>query len=110
MDVHTSSHLITAKCLFSTSKAIGFQMIVLFDNTHNSSGMIYVSKTINGHPSASVMVNKSGKYDVFLIPILDGTGITESAVVHRSIVVESNNRGKKYMCIRTCFCYLRLRG
>ena len=49
--------------------------------------MLYANQSSDGHSSASVEVMATGMYQVSVLPIAEGVGITESIVEHREIVM-----------------------
>ena len=63
-----------------------FQMIVLQNNL-DQGYMLYANQSSDGHSSASVEVMATGMYQVSVLPIVEGVGITESIVEHREIVM-----------------------
>ena len=63
-----------------------FQMIVLQNNL-DQGYVLYANQSSDGHSSASVEVMATGMYQVSVLPIVEGFGITESIVEHREIVM-----------------------
>ena len=63
-----------------------FQMIVLQTNL-DQGYVLYANQSSDGHSSASVEVMATGMYQVSVLPICKGVGITESIVEHREIVM-----------------------
>ena len=49
--------------------------------------VLYANLSSDGHSSASVEVMDTGMYQVSVLPIVEGVGITESVVEHREIVM-----------------------
>ena len=63
-----------------------FQMIVLQSNL-DQDYVLYANQSSDGRSSASVEVMATGMYQVSVLPIIEGVGITESSVEHREIVM-----------------------
>ena len=63
-----------------------FQMIVLQNNL-DQGYVLYANQSSDGHSSASVEVMATGMYQVSVLPIVEGFGITESMLEHREIVM-----------------------
>ena len=63
-----------------------FQMIVLQNNL-DQGYVLYANQSSDGHSSASVEVMATGMYQVSVLPIVEGVGITESIVEYREIVM-----------------------
>ena len=63
-----------------------FQMIVLQNNL-DQGYVLYANQSSDGRSSVSVEVMATGMYQVSVLPIVEGVGITESIVEHREIVM-----------------------
>ena len=61
-------------------------MIVMQGNL-NHGYVLYANQSPDGHSSASVEVMATGIYQVSVLPIIEGVGITESIVEHSEIVI-----------------------
>ena len=74
------------ECDFPTnSAATAFQLIA--QPTDLNQYRLYVSESVDPHTIASVNVSGPGQYRVFVLPIFEETGITESSVVYSETVV-----------------------
>ena len=60
---------------------------------------LYVNKTQPGQTSASVIVEESGEYLVSILPIIKGSGITNSSVEYREVVMLEDTLPGKIMAI-----------
>ena len=63
-----------------------FQMIVLQNNL-DQGYVLYANQSSDVRSSVSVEVMATGMYQVSVLPIVEGVGITESIVEHREIVM-----------------------
>ena len=74
------------ECDFSANfTATAFQLIA--QPTYLNEYRLYVSESVDPHTTASVNVSRPGQYRVFVLPIFQVTGITESSVVYSETVV-----------------------
>ena len=74
------------ECDFSAnSTATAFKLIA--QPTDLNQYRLYVSESVDPHTTASVNVSQPGQYQVFVLPIFQVTGITESSVVYSETVV-----------------------
>ena len=64
----------------------GFQLIVQLAIL-NQAHKLYVNQTTTGYASTSVKVEESGVYIVSIIPIMEETGIINSDVEHKELIL-----------------------
>ena len=66
-------------------------MIVLQSDL-NQGYVLYANQSSDGRSSASVEVMDTGIYQVSVLPIVEGVGITDSSVEHSEIVMVFGSR------------------
>ena len=75
-------------------------MIVLQGNL-NQGYVLHANQSSDGRSSAGVEVIDTGMYQVSVLPIVEGVGITESVVEHREIVMVFESRTTTGTCTNT---------
>ena len=65
--------------------ATGF-LVIMQQNSLNEVHKLYTNQTTHQQNTVSIEVEKNGLYLVSVIPILEGTGITNSRVEYKDVI------------------------
>ena len=85
-NISGSFHQINVVCTYSAnSMATGF-LVIMQQNSLNEVHKLYTNQTTHQQNTVSIEVEKNGLYLVSVIPILEGTGITNSRVEYKDVI------------------------
>ena len=86
-NIFHSSRLINAVCSYSTNSIAAGFLVITQKNPLNEVHKLYINQTTHQQNSVSMEVEDIGLYLVSVIPILEGTGITNSRVEYREVIM-----------------------